>query len=179
MIHSFITDKDLLISIKQYFLDQVTIDESTRKPKCEAAAFTMIKSKLNNRYDLVKLFPETKEWDSARAYLKDEYCFNNEKFFKALQNATNQNPNSQLLFWKESDPRDMLLVKLCADITLYFILESINPRKVSDDVINAYTNAMEWLDDVKNNIEHPAWPLLENGLGTLKWGSNTKLDHYY
>lgn len=179
MIHTFITDKDLLISIKQYFLDQVTIDESSRKTKCEAAAFSLIKSKLNNRYDLIKLFPETKEWDETKSYLKDTYCFKNDIFYKASEDNSEKNPDSETTIWKQNDPRDMLLVKYCADITLYFILESINPRKVSDDVINAYNQAIEWLDDVKNNIEHPDWPLLENGLGVVRWGSNKKLDHYY
>ncbi|MCE9539929.1 MAG: hypothetical protein K8R85_12025, partial [Bacteroidetes bacterium] len=74
MIYTFITNKDIDVSIKQYFLDQITTGATHVLKKAEAAAFTLIKSKLNGRYDLVKLFPEIKEWSGSKNYLKDQYC---------------------------------------------------------------------------------------------------------
>lgn len=179
MIYTFITNKDIDVSIKQYFLDQIIGTASHVLKKAEAAAFTLIKSKLNGRYDLVKLFPEIKEWVDTKPYLKDEYCVKLDIVYKALVDNTNQEPATSITKWEESDPRDALLLLHCSNITVYYICERINPRKISDDIIEAYNRAIDWLDDVKNGRENPDFPLIEIGATDVRSGSNLKTDHYY
>jgi len=180
-IYSFITDKDLDVGMKKYFRDQVTNGTTNLHilKTSEGGAFSMIKAKLNNKYDLVKLFPSIQDWSAAKAYLKDEYAYKNDKIYKALQPGTNQDPATQTAYWVESDPRDQLLVIHCVNMTIYFFMESIAPNKITEDIANAFASAIEWLDDVKNGDENPDWPLVLEGSSFIHSGSNEKLDHYY
>src|SRR3972149_3835397 len=100
MIFTFITNKDIDVSIKQYFLDQIIGTSTHVLKKAEAAAFTLIKSKLNGRYDLVKLFPEIKEWVGTKDYLKDEYCVKLDIVYKAFIANTNQSPPTSSTKWE-------------------------------------------------------------------------------
>lgn len=178
-IYSFITDKDLDVGMKKYFRDQIIGANAHILNISEGAAFSIIKTKLGGRYDLAKLFPSIKAWDNAAAYITDQYAYKGDKIYIALQNGTNQDPATATTYWKELDPRDQLLVVFCVNITIYFLVESICPHKLSDDITNAFTQAMEWLESCQNGNENPDWPLLEAGSSTINWGSNEKLDHYY
>lgn len=179
-ILTFVTDKDLDLGLKKYFRDQITNDTKDLhiQKTSEAAAFSMIKAKLNNKYDLVKLFPIIKQWSAATPYLIGEYCYHLNKIFKAKTNNTNS-PTTNTNDWEESDPRDQMLVICCVNITIYFMTESLNPRKLSDDIKNAFVNAMEWLEDIKSGAENPDWDLLVDGSSSIFSGSNDKLEHYY
>lgn len=178
-IHSFITDKDLDVGMKLYFRDQIIEANTHILTTAEGAAFSLIKTKLNSRYDLSKLFPETKTWSASTAYLKDSYSFKSDKIYKALLDGTNKDPATETTYWVEEDPRDKLLVIFCVRITIYFLCESMSLRKTPDDVINDFNSAIEWLDDCKDGTENPDWPILETGSSIINYGSNEKLDHYY
>lgn len=179
MIYSFITDEDLKSVMKQYFITQLTTD-ATVLPQVEAAAFSQIKAKLNGRYDFAKLFPPIVNWSSSIAFLKDSYCYKAGKIYVALQAGTNQDPAAQpSSYWKESDPRDQMLVIIACNMTIYLALRRNKPSKMAEDVIDEYAAALEYLDKIKNLEENPDWPLLEDGATNIQWGSNEKLDHYY
>lgn len=65
-------------------------------------------------------------------------------------------------------------------MTAYFMLESVNPRKISEDMFNDYTATMEWLDDVRDGKESPSWPVLETGgSDNIPHGSNEPNEYYY
>lgn len=178
-LYSFITDQDLDVGMKQYFRDQIISGETHKLITSEGAAFTLIKTKLNSRYDLVKLFPSITVWSGAAAYATDNYVWKNNKFFKAKQAGTNQDPETQTAYWLESDPRDKLLVIFAVSITLFFLVKALKSSQVPQDLINDFDTANEWLESCKDGKENPDWPLLENGSSTIQWGSNEKLDHYY
>ena len=181
-IYKFITDKDLDVGMKKYFRDQITDGDTNIHilKTSEGAAFSMIKTALNGRYNLTTLFPVVKDWSNATAYVVGNYCYKTNKFYKAILAGTNKNPDTETTYWEESDPRDQLLVVFAVSITLYFFVESISPRKLSEDIINAYTTAIEWLDDVTNGKRSPDFPLLESGgSNDIPHGSNEPLDHYY
>ncbi len=182
MIYSFITDKDLDVAMKEYFRDQIT-DEREKlhiQILSEGAAFSLIKSKINSRYDLTLLFPKIANWTEALPFLANNYCFKEDKIYISLADNTGEDPtDSNSLFWKESDPRDKLLIVYCAVITVYNMLRSINPRKISNDLENRYAGILEWLDDVKSGIENPDWPILAEGSNTIQWGSEPQREHYY
>ncbi len=178
-IHTFITDKDLDVGMKQYFRDQIIETNTHILTTSESAAFSLIKTKLNSRYDIKLLFPSTKTWSGTTAYLEGEYSYKADKFYKALQDGTNQDPATQASYWVEEDPRDQLLVIFCVRMTLYFLCESNSLKKTPEKLINDFDTAMEWLDNCKSGVENPDWPLLENGSSTINFGSNEKLDHYY
>lgn len=148
--------------------------------KCEGAAVQMIRNKLNNKYDLLLLFPAIAEWNKDLPYALDAYCYKTGKIYKCIQAGTNQNPQTAALYWKEEDPRDQLLVKYAATMTAYFMLETVSPRKLTEDLVNAFAGIMDWLDEVKNGNESPDWPLLASGgSNDIPWGSNNKLEHEY
>lgn len=178
-IYSFITDKDLDVGMKKYFRDQVIENNTHILTISEGAAFSLIKSKLSGRYDIVKLFPSIKEWSNATAYLTDQYSYKSDKIYKALQDGDNQDPETANTYWTNEDPRDQLLVVFAVRITIFFMVEALNPRKVPEDIANDFTQALEWLEACQKGEENPDWPLLENGSSTIQWGSNEKLDHYY
>jgi Protein of unknown function (DUF1320) len=178
-IHSFITDKDLDVGMKKYFRDQIIETNTHILTTCEGAAFSLMKSKLTGRYDMLLLFPDTSTWSASKIYLTGDYCFKNDKFFKAIQDGTNHDPETSPLYFIEKDARDQLLVVFCVNIAIYFLIQALNPRKVPQDIINDYDTAIEWLDGCMSGKENPDWALLENGVSTINWGSNPKLDHYY
>lgn len=181
-IYKFLTDEDLDLGLNKYFRDSVTAgaEKLHIQRKCEGAAVSIIKSKLNNKYDLTKLFPSILEWDSVKAYLLGEYSYKQKRIFKALQNTTNNNPcDPASVYWVEEDPRDALLVKHAAAITAYFMLESLPPRKVPEAVQDEYADIMNWLDDCRDGHENPTWDLLPTGGSSdIPWGSNQQIDHY-
>lgn len=183
MIYTFITNKDIDVSIKDYFLGQITTGVAHVLKKAEAAAFSLIKSKLNSRYDLTKLFPVIKEWDIAKPYLKDSYACKDDVIYKALSDNTGNTPDDVAsAYWVEEDPRDGLLIVHCVNITVYYTLKRINPRKLSQETIDSYHEAVDWLDDVNGLRENPDFPLIDDviiGGMEVRSGSNEKLDHYY
>lgn len=179
MILSFITNKDIEVSTKEYFLNQITAGAPHVLKTAEGAAVSLMKSMLNSRYNIVLVFPAIKEWEPTKAFLKDEFCCHNETIFKAKENTTGNNPTTADNKWEQTDPRDPLLILHCVNITLFFLCERINPRKVPEDIIDAYNRALNWLEDVKRQRENPDLPLLEIGGMELRAGSNPKLDHYY
>lgn len=182
-IYTFLTDKDLDVGMKLYWRNQITngTDNKHIMTTCEGAAFSMIKTKLNNKYDLVKLFPSIKEWVNDVDYLEDQYCYKSDKIFKAKNDNSGEDPvteNSE--HWIEQDPRDQLLVKYAACMTIYFMLESLPPRMVAKEITDEFVGIMEWLDDVRDGKENPAWDLSASGGSTdIPHGSNEKLEHYY
>lgn len=178
-IYKFLTTKDLELGMKTYFRNQVIGTETQILTISEAAAFDILKAKLSSRYDLTKLFPSIKDWAGTTAYLKDEYSYKGDKIYRALLDGTNQDPATATTYWVEDDPRIQLLVKFCVSITIYFMVESLNPNKINDEISNNFTNAMEWLEACQKQEENPDWPLLEAGSTNINWGSNKKLDHYW
>lgn len=181
MIYTFITDTDLDVGMKKYFRDQITngVTNINILVTTESAAFSMIKTKLNNKYDLSQLFPPIIEW-TASPFLQSSYCSKNNKIYKALQDTTNNDPEeASSLYWVANDPRDQLLVVYAVAITLYFMIDSINPRKLTQDLMDGFVTAIEFLDDVKEGKENPDWPLLLNGTSTILWGANPSQSHYY
>lgn len=181
MIYTFITEKDLDVAMKKYFREQITeLDDNIHiQVTSESAAFSFIKSKLNARYDLTLLFPSIQKWSNAKNYTTGAHCWLNDKIYKAKQDNTNKSPVSNVTDWEVLDPRDQLLVVYCAVITVYMMLLSVNPRKITEELHDMYNMIVEWLDDVKEGDENPDWPLLENGSSTIQWGSDPKIDHYY
>lgn len=181
MIYKFITDSDFELGIKKYFLDQVTAGtEVNIIKKAEDAAVTLIKSKLNSRYILTLLFPIIKDWNEETEYTAGTYVALEDIIYKASATGTNESPDEEdSEFWNEDDPRDGLLIALCVDITIYFLLKRINPRKLSDEVIASYNRAINWLEDVHLLHENPDFPLIVTGGMELRAGSNPPQDHYF
>lgn len=182
MIYSFITEQDLDLGMKKYFREQITeLQEKQHiQVTSEGAAFSMIKAKINNRYNLALLFPKIADWASTTAYALNDYAEVDNVIYQAIQAGTNQLPTTtNSTYWKVADPRDPLLVVYCAVLTIYFMMRSVCPRKISDSLEQDYAGILEWLDDVKQGNENPDWPLLENGSSNIQWGSNEKIEHYY
>lgn len=178
MIYAFLTDNDLDLGMKRYFREQVMEFQNQHVLKtAEGAAFSLIKTKLNNRYDLTKLFPTIKEWGSG-THNVNEFVYYQGSIYKCIANATNQ-PPTDTAYWVQEDPRDQLLVVYAVRITIFFFLESISPRKINADVNNDFAGAVEELDAIKSGEENPDWPLIENSTSKIQWGSNPKQNHYY
>jgi len=181
MIHTFITDKNLEGVIKEYFLNQVIGDKLYVLEDAEAAAFSLIKSKLNSRYDLTKLFPPIKDYADTTTYVKGDYSAKADVIYKSkIDNNTNHSPDTSPTQWEKSDPRDALLIRYCGIFTVYFALESINPRNISEKLYENFEMAERWLNNVNKCVEHPDFPLITIPGGMeVKGGSNAPTEHYY
>lgn len=181
MIYSFITDTNFKGVIKEYFSSQIIGSTPTLFTDAEAAAFSFIKSKLNARYDLTKLFPAIKDWSNTTTYAIGDYSSKADVIYKSKVNAnTNHSPDTSPAQWEKADPRDALLIRYCCFITLFFLEDSINPRRISQQVIDNYDIAEHWLNQVKNSVEHPDFPLITIPGGMeVKGGSNPPSQHYY
>lgn len=180
MIYSFITNKDLDVGMKQYFLDQLLTGVPHVIRTAEGAAFSLIKAKLNSRYNLTKLFPEIREWNASKPYSVGQYSCKDDTIYKATLSSTGESPETvSSAFWTEDDPRDKLLIIHCVNITIFYCAKSGNLRKLSDDMIRDYNMAITWLEDVKDGTENPDFPLLEIGGMELRSGSNPRIDHFY
>lgn len=182
MIYSFITDSDLDVAMKRFFREQITELQAKLhiQTLSEGAAFSLIKSKLNNRYDLAALFPPVVEWDSQTPFVLGAYCCKKDVIYQALQAGADHDPcENASAYWKKSDPRDPLLVLHCAVITIYNMMRSVAPRKISDELHDAYEESMDWLDAVKEGSESPDYPLRDEGTDTIPHGSAEQNEHYY
>lgn len=67
----FLTDNDILTSIREVFLDHMTDEDQNIIDKAEASAISKMKSKLSGRFDVDAIFTAT---DEDRDPLILEYC---------------------------------------------------------------------------------------------------------
>jgi hypothetical protein len=79
--------------------------------------------------------------------------------------------------------RHLLIVKVLKNLVVYEAIRRNAARKVPTDIKEDYKWAMDWLDDVKNNKEHPVGlppKTDENGdpVSFAKWGNNRNENFY-
>ncbi|HXU27503.1 MAG TPA: hypothetical protein VN698_09750 [Bacteroidia bacterium] len=147
--------------MKKYFRDQITVDADNAMALSEGAALTLIKAKINNRYDLTKLFPVILSWSNATSYAIGDYAVgSNDNFYICTTANTNQNPTTASSYWAASDPRDGMLVMNCIYIAIFFFFKSADKRKITEDLSNDFASACDWFDMVKGGQENPDWILL-------------------
>jgi Protein of unknown function (DUF1320) len=84
------------------------------------------------------------------------------------------------IFLTSENYEDKPLVKkvLCALVN-YSIVKRNKARKIPTTFSEEYKWAMQWLKDVKDGKETPAFPLLEITRKEVKWGNNKNEDYYY
>jgi phage gp36-like protein len=77
------------------------------------------------------------------------------------------------------DYEDKPLIKkvLCALIN-YCIVKRNKARKIPTTFSEEYKWAMQWLGDVKDGKETPAFPVLETSRKEVKWGNSKNEDLY-
>ena len=186
MIYNFLTDQDLRSLIKDEFKSGITTVATGQGAasdiikEMEAAALQQIKNKLR-RYNMTLALALPLPWNLATAYVTGGRCSLVDKFYIALKNGTNKTPATEPTYWKESDPRDVYLVMITIDITLYHIHARFSPRALTEIRVKRYEDALKWLDDVMLGHENPDLPLIEDSEALpLEYGfdKNTQ-DHYY
>lgn len=76
-----------------------------------------------------------------------------------------------------------LIVEYCTAIFLHRLAARINPRKIPDNIKDAYMEALAWLEKVVNLEANPSLPELSATLpdagDVLYYSPNTKIDHDY
>ena len=103
-------------------------------------------------------------------------------FYVAKTDNTNKAPESNTDDWEESDPRNMLLVRMCVDVALFYLHARINPRKIPSLRTDCYNQAKEWLMMVKDGDITPELPRpidKQENVDTIPWGSNRKQQQVY
>lgn len=69
---------------------------------------------------------------------------------KVMQSHLNARYNVEEIFNKVEPNRDQAILGFCIDLTLYYLYRMANPRKVPSYRKEAYIDAMDWLDGVKD-----------------------------
>lgn len=69
---------------------------------------------------------------------------------KVMKSHLNARYNVTEIFNKVEAERDEAILGYCLDITLYYLYQMANPRKVPNYRKEAYMDAMNWLDGVKD-----------------------------
>lgn len=179
-IYKFITDQDLRDLLREHYED-LTDNNPKNIRQAEATAVELIKSKLADRHDMALVMLLFSNWDSATEYTAGQYVVYGpeDRFYLALVDNDDVKPSSDPNTWKESDPRNPLLVMHCMYITIWYLSQKISLRKVPDQWADNYDEAMEWLNDVRDLKENPELPLKENGSDEIPWGSNDRTEYNY
>ncbi len=181
MIFKYITHNDILAAIRQDLLvnfaqNQQELDNFISV--CENIAIESVISKLNNRYDISKIFFIISIYDSSSQYENNDVVYYNDNFYIAIAPNTGIAPSNNL-YWIQKDPRHPIIVSIVSDITIFLLHKRINPRKIPELRINAYNEAIEWLDSCRDNKENPILPIKISGTQNISWGSNPLNEHYY
>lgn len=76
-----------------------------------------------------------------------------------------------------------LIVEYCTAIFLHRLAARINPRKIPDNIKDAYMEALDWLEKVTNLEANPSLPEIAEGEpdsgDVLYYSPNDALDHNY
>lgn len=76
-----------------------------------------------------------------------------------------------------------LIVEYCTAIFLHRLAARINPRKIPDNIKDAYMEALAWLEKVVNLEANPSLPEIAEGEpdagDVLYYSPNTEIDHDY
>jgi hypothetical protein len=180
MMYQYLASKNIDALIKKDHLEDITEGDPTHVKETEAIAISQIKSALNNRYDLVKIFPTIHTWREATTFKADAYCYHGGKIFKATEEHYGSKPGTTGAKWEEEEPRDSLLMMIATDIMLYHLHARVNRRQIPQYRFDRYQEAKQWLEDVKAGLENPELPLKEEPhAGNINWGSNPQMNHYF
>ena len=178
-IYKYITDEDLKAVVQDIFVKEALGGDLRQIEKMEAIAIQIMRDKLKYRYDCDVIFAPIPQWSSGAAFTTGQYCYDEGVFYKALQGSTNKKPKSNPSDWTPEDPREALVVSSCTDITVYHIFKRINPRKIPDNIKEAYSEAMKWLSEIRDYKEHPELPEVDDELDELPFDGPDELDHSY
>jgi phage gp36-like protein len=72
-----------------------------------------------------------------------------------------------------------LVKKVLGALINYCIVKRNKARKIPSTFSEEYKWAMQWLKDVKDGKETPAFPVLETSRKEVKWGNNKNDEYYY
>lgn len=103
---------------------------------------------------------------------------------KVMKSHLNARYNVTEIFEAVDPNRDAAILGYCLDITLYYLYRMANPRKVPSYRKEAYMDAMDWLDGVKDgSIVPDDLPLAldedgENIKAEFRYGSQPKRTNY-
>jgi len=188
MIYNFLTDQDFRSLIKDEFKTGMTSvagnlqsNPSDIVKEMEAAAMQQIRNKLRSRYDMNQAFAIPSPWNLATHYAIGGTCSSGDKFYVSITANINKTPATNTTDWKESDPRDVFLVMITIDITLYHIHARHNPRALTEIRVKRYEDALRWLEAVMLGHENPDLPPVGNSEALpLEFGFDKNIqNHYY
>lgn len=188
MKFSFLDKDDILSSIKDDQLFQIIRDDDALIADKEESAVSMMKSYLNNRYDMPDTFPAIGAWDSAKQfnaeveltmtvrceevkytpkYYRDangyilNYTYYNGTFYHAKQDSLGIEPTvapDWEEYWEAQDPRIAIIKEYCIDITIFYLFKRVTPRKIPEFRIDLFNIAKEWLEMVGKGKLSPELP---------------------
>jgi len=134
---NFLNLNDLKTHSFQQYIDESSGDFIAARDAIEAQNISLIRSKLNTRYDVDEIFTQT------------------------------------------GANRDDLIVRVLTILVICDLIGRNKARKVPEDIKAAKSWALDWLQDVRNNLEDPDLPLIGNGNGSSPmWGNNRSDDFY-
>ncbi len=183
MIYKFLTTEDINTAIRADLLLQFAESETELQKYIkisEAVAIQKIKSKIADRYDTDKIFVPITQWIASKQYNEGEFIYHNQIIYIVVENNTGSEPNETSTAWHMNDPRPLLVVSYCVDITLFLLHGRINPRKIPELRKDAYEEAIDYFEMLKKGEESPPdLPFLEEGEEYIPWGSSPQIDHIY
>lgn len=221
----FLRLKDYDPIIEEDKRNQIVKDNTNLLRSREKVAIELAKGSLAARYDMTKAFAPILPFDISVDYIEGDivsytepawnnatnYVANNRVsyqgyIYKALQNNTNKNPSTEILFWeqiieneelyvvtadgtgnypedtaffKQDDARNALLVDIVLNIALYLVHRRIAPRQIPETRKNAYEDSIVQLQDIASGTLFIDLPIKEEPVKSIEMGSNEKLQHYY
>ena len=107
--------------------------------------------------------------------------YKNDTVYYASAVSTGNLP-SDIAFWTEGDNRNALLVMIYVDIVLYHLHSRINPRNIPQLRLDRCDEAKKMLIGVAGGelfLDLPTYPIVDEDLEPIHWGSNKKLKHEY
>lgn len=179
----YLTALDLKSLIKDEHLSIINQSDNDILKNMEITAKDEMCSYLADRYNTDKIFIDVSPWSGTKNYVIGDHAYDatNKKVRKAKQDHTNQPINSDT-YWEDGDDRNKAIVMYLADMTIYHLYSSINPRNIPELRGIRYDAAKQWLRDVARLIVNPELPTLTEAtdrVSQITYGGNQKRNLRY
>lgn len=175
----FLVDIDYRALIDEEDLTIVTNADLNTRQTAEAAALEEMQSYLRSKYDVALIFINVRTHNIAVSYnIGDHVVFddgNGDAIYHALLANINKPPDVNPAEWQLGDLRNPAILMFLVDMILYHLHSSVNPRNIPDLRGIRYDAATTWLKKVRDGMQEPSLPRLDNNAGSIiNFNSKTK-----
>lgn len=135
-----------------------------KRQRIERIAMSEMESYLDSRYDMEQVFKIIAAWQKDELYELGQRVQHKGLYFIALKTTSLREPNTTTAqgYWKQDDPRSLILISKLIDIILYHASVSEAINLVPELRLERYDNAIKWLKEARDGMITLNLPIPKN-----------------